>query len=286
MSVARHAFEALGTSWTIETRAALPSSLLSRMHTRVDDFDRAYSRFRPDSLVSRFAETGGTCELPDDAGPLLAFYRVLYEATDGRVSPLVGRALEHLGYDPQYSLQRRPGVATVPDWDDVLRVQGSVLVTSEPILLDFGAAGKGYLVDLLAEELNGAGIAEYVVDASGDLVRRGPDECRVGLEDPVDPTRVIGVANLRSGAICGSADNRRSWGGLHHIIDAATAEPTTAVTATWVVAASAMVADGLATALFMAEPATLARAFAFSYVRMPTAGGVEYSTNFDGELFT
>ncbi len=302
-----HCFDALGTAWSISTPIELPPAVLARLHRRVEDFDLAYSRFRPDSLISRLAVTGGVCELPEDAAPLLAFYRKLYEITAGRVSPLVGNVLVHLGYDADYSLRRRPGHTSAPAWDDVLSVDGSVLTASEPVLLDLGAAGKGYLVDLLAEILVDAGFAEYLIDGSGDIARSGPDVCRVGLEHPADPCKAIGVANLHNGVLCGSATNRRSWGtGLHHIIDPATGEPTTGIEATWVATARgpgrlmasdpaggravithpAMVADGLATALFLAEPSCLAPYFDFTYVRMFESGAVDHSADFDGELFT
>ena len=282
-----YAFEAIGTRWAIETDEPLEPGLQAWLDHRIDDFDATYSRFRPDSVLSRYAAVGGVCELPAEAAPLLEFYRQLYEVTDGAVSPLVGRALEHLGYDPAYTLRRRPGSATVPDWDHVLTVEGSVLHATEPVLIDVGAAGKGYLVDLVAQELTEAGLSDFLVDGGGDIYRRGTDDHAIGLEDPADPTRVIGVAHLRRGALCGSSTNRRSWAdGLHHIINPATAEPTTDVIASWVVADRAMVADGLSTALFLTQPADLAPYFAFGYVRLPAAGGVEYSTNFDWEIFT
>ncbi|MET3807519.1 thiamine biosynthesis lipoprotein [Nakamurella sp. UYEF19] len=287
MSPSREVFDAIGTSWSIETATALPTPLLVTIHQRIEQFDRTYSRFRPDSLVSAFAATGGSCEFPPDAIALLHLYRELYELTGGRVSPLVGSALEHLGYDAGYSLRRRPGSATVPRWTDVLTVEGTTVSARKPVLLDFGAAGKGYLIDLLALILREHDVGDYLVDGSGDLARRGQDVFRVGLEHPADPTKVIGVANVTSGALCGSAGNRRAWGdGLHHIVDPRTGEPATEILATWVVAESALIADGLATALFFAEPRDLAARFSFSYVRMPATGGVEYSTNFDGELFT
>ncbi len=307
MTTHQHVFQAIGTSWRITSTPALTTVTLARIHQAIAEFDRAYSRFRPDSDVSRFADGVGSQDFPDTAAALLTFYRQLYEITDGKVSPLVGRALEHLGYDARYSLRRRAGQVTVPRWDDVLTVTGSLLCATEPVLIDVGAAGKGYLVDLLAQELTESGYDEFLIDAGGDIAHSGPDVCRVGLEHPADPTTVIGVANLRNASLCGSAVNRRSWGqGLHHVIDPGTGEPTTEVLATWVVAPSAsargtgtdgmtthgartystMVADGLATALFFTEPAVLADHFDFSYVRMPAAGGVEYSTDFDGELFT
>ncbi|MDQ6658229.1 MAG: FAD:protein FMN transferase [Actinomycetota bacterium] len=279
-------FEAIGTRWTITTDPQLTASTAASLESRAAKFDFSYSRFRSDSLVCQVAERAGSYQFPSDATPLFSLYRRLYRATDGAVSPLVGRALEHLGYDAGYSLHRRSGAVTVPAWDDVLSVEGSVLTTTAPVLLDVGAAGKGYLVDLLADILHADGITDYLIDGSGDLAQHGKDVCPVGLEHPLDPTMVIGVANLHNAALCASATNRRRWGeNLHHIIDPATAEPTVGVLASWVVADTAVVADGLATALFLAEPATLADHFDFSYVRMLASGAVEYSTNFPGEIF-
>ena len=94
-----------------------------------------------------------------------------------------------------------------------------------------------------------------MVDASGDLRVRGAASERIALEHPADPTKAIGVVELRDGALCASASNRRAWGdGLHHVIDAVTGLPTAAVIATWALAPDALHADGLATALFF-DPA-------------------------------
>lgn len=149
--MASHRFDAIGTSWTIRTEESLPSSTIARLHARAEQFDATYSRFRPDSLVSQVAERPGSYRFPADAPPLFDLYRTLYRATGGTVSPLVGRALEHLGYDADYSLRRRAGNATVPAWDETLVVDGALVTATQPVMLDVGAAGKGYLVDLLAE---------------------------------------------------------------------------------------------------------------------------------------
>lgn len=282
-----HNFDAIGTRWQIQTTDTLLPRTVERLRARAEEFDRTYSRFRSDSLVRRLVDDPDRYQFPADATVLFDFYRELYDVTDGAVTPLVGLALENLGYDAGYSLRPRPERSRVPPWDDVLTVDGAVITATRPLLLDVGAAGKGYLVDLLAGILEVDGIDRYLVNGSGDLAHRGIAQCRIGLECPSDPTKVIGVANVQNGALCASATNRRTWGpGLHHIVDPATGEPTRGVVATWVVADSAMVADGLATALFFTDPATLARNFSFSFVRMLTSGGVEYSTNFDGELFT
>jgi thiamine biosynthesis lipoprotein len=203
------------------------------------------------------------------------------------MSPLVGRTLETLGYDRGYSLRPHAVPAAVPAWRDTLAWDGAALTTVRPVVIDVGAAGKGYLVDILGALLATHGITAFVIDASGDMLHAGDAGIRVGLEHPLDPTRAIGVVNLSDGSLCASASNRRAWGeGLHHVIDATTGLPARRVIATWVVAATALEADGLATALFFAEPARLAREFGFEFVRMFADGRVESSAGLDGELFT
>ncbi|MEZ5189463.1 MAG: FAD:protein FMN transferase [Schumannella sp.] len=270
----------------METPDALTASQRDAVAERIDVFDRAWSRFRPDSWVSRVARAAGHHRLPADAGPLLAWYRELHDGTGGRVSPLVGRTLETLGYDASYRLAPAEHIAPVPAWDDALRVDGEHLEAVRPVLIDVGAAGKGYLADLVGGVLEGFGVTTYVIDASGDVLARGATSEVVALEHPADATKAIGVVPLRDGALAASAANRRAWGdGLHHVIDAVTGLPTAGVVATWALAPDALHADGLATALFFdASPELLARAGA-SYVRMFADGRVESSPSFPGEVF-
>jgi thiamine biosynthesis lipoprotein len=175
----------------------------------------------------------------------------------------------------------------VPVWDDIMHWDGTRLTTTAPVLVDVGAAGKGYLVDLVAVVLRDAGIDEYLIDASGDLLHRGETPVRVGLEHPFDPTQAIGICELSNASLCASAPGRRSWGdGLHHILDATTGLPTETVAATWALASSGLRADGLATALFIAAAPALNVSFKFEYVRMFPDSRIDYSRSFPGELFT
>jgi len=254
----------------------------SAVSDRVARFDRDWSRFRDDSLVARIAREPGRHRLPDDADRLLGLYAGLYEATGGRVSPLVGGALAGLGYGPRLAA----GVSdAVPRWEDALAWDGTHLDTVAPVSLDVGAAGKGCLVDLVSGMLTDAGIRRHVVDGSGDLrIRDVP--MRIALEHPADPTKAIGVAELHDGALSASAGNRRAWGdGLHHVLDAVTGLPTRSVVATWAVADDDLTADGAATALFFdVDPAWLDR-HGVQWVRMMDGGAIERSPGFPGEVF-
>lgn len=289
-------FEGIGTQWRVDTPQPLPGSLSSALLARVEQFDRDWSRFRNDSLVAEIARRPGRHRLPDEAEPLLGLYERLVEASLGTVNPLVGSSLEQLGYGGGLGVGNRAGgrastgqpgpVATpAPDWSSQVHREGRWLTTTQPLVLDVGAAGKGLLVDLLSDVLLNAGISDHVVDGSGDLVSRGRGALRVALEHPLDPTRAVGVVEMRGAALAASASNRRRWGGRwHHIIDATTGAPVDDVLATWVLADHTMVADGVATALFTTAPERLT-GFEVEWVRMWASGRLEASAGFEGELF-
>ncbi len=278
-------FDAIGTAWRIDTPDALGDEDFGRVLSRIDEFDRAYSRFRPDSLVSRLAADGGAVDLPD-AAPLLDLYERLYRLTDGALTPLVGASLERLGYGARYRLVPQGPALPSPSWETALTVDGTRVTAAEPVLLDMGAAGKGYLVDLVAAELESLGFPEVTVDASGDLLHTARVPLRVALEHPYSAGQAIGVVEV-AGALCASAANRRAWGdGLHHVLDGRTGLPVRSVAATWVLARSALEADGLATALFLTGPERLADEFDFRYVRMFTDGSAQFSPDLPGEVFT
>lgn len=279
-------FSGIGTEWRLDTSTPPISSTLSKIKSRIEKFDRTYSRFRSDSLVRKLASTPGIYAFPPDAAHIIDFYRCLYDVTDGRFTPLIGSMLEHAGYDPTYSFRQRPQVP-LPSWNEAMQWQGREVTTRQPIVLDIGAAGKGYLVDIVSTILDESGIDEYVIDASGDLRHKGTSENRVGFEHPLDSERAIGMIDVKNASLCASASNRRRWGqGMHHIFDPHAKQPVKNVIATWVIAKECMIADGVATALFFTSPEKLMEQFSFEYVRMYQNNTVDYSAALDGAMFT
>lgn len=279
-------FEAIGTHWRIETPVSLAPEVRADINERIGSFDKTYSRFREDSMVTKMSKTAGEYEFPADSIEIINFYRRLYDVTDGAVTPLIGGVLAESGYDKEYSLIAG-SIGTTPQWDDsVMKWEQHHVTTAQPIVFDIGAAGKGYIVDCIGELLEQRGISEYVIDASGDIRRRGSEIERIGLENPYDTTSVIGLMNLQNASLCASAINRRKWGNdMHHIIDPRTSAPTRDVVASWVVAESTMLADGLTTALFFVDGPTLQKTWDFQYVRLMADGKLSHSHEFVGELF-
>jgi FAD:protein FMN transferase len=297
-------FEAIGTVWNIEIFQMLSADgtarLKAKVMRRVETFDKNYSRFRKDSLVTKMARHAGRYELPADARPLLGLYQSLYEHTAGAVTPLIGSTLSAAGYDAEYSL--KPGKVSAPDsWDEALEYNFPTLTLKKPSLLDFGAAGKGYLVDIISGLLADEGLERFCVNAGGDIVYRTSDgqKLEIALEHPSDPTRAIGIARIHNQSLCGSAGNRRVWGTqdsgkvggtdagtYHHIINPHTLASPRHIQALWVTAETGLLADGLTTALFFTDAVSLQKHYTFEYAIVWADDSLEYSAHFPATFFT
>ncbi len=282
-------FDAIGTAWVIDVE--LPNTLsadtvLQKVEQCIEQYDKVYSRFRPDSVVSALAARPGEQHMPENAQDLLQLYHQLYRLTDGAFTPLIGNTLVDAGYDAQYSL--RPGkLSAPPKWDDVIAYSHPVLELRESAILDFGAAGKGHLVDEVATLLSGMGVLSYTVDAGGDIRHFSPNgkRLRVGLEHPGLDSQVIGVAEIGNAAVCCSAGNRRAWTGFHHIIDPRTLSSPSQILSCWVVAETTLLADAVATALFLVSPETLAAELDFQYCILYPDFSCQKSSGFEAELY-
>ncbi len=291
----KRSFEAIGTHWEIEIETKLNQLESEKLHQEIaeliEDFDQAYSRFRPDSLVTAMAKQAGKYTLRKDFLPLLQLYQQLYQLSSGLFTPLVGQLLAEAGYDANYSLQSKK-LSSIEPLEQVLSFDQEKIELQKAALLDFGAAGKGYLVDLVAELLAKKGLSNYTINAGGDIRRSNNqrEKIHIGLENPHDQRQAIGLFELGQGSICGSATNRRAWGNFHHIMNPKQLSSVTEISSTWAIVESkaqhpTMLADALATCMFLVEPELLRKKFDFAYVIYKTDGTVKLSDNFTGTIF-
>lgn len=305
------AFErALGTGIIISSSVTIPQRVQKRIRAFIEEYESVLSRFRADSLVSRMAraEHGGEFEFPTWAQPLFAIYSEFYDATHGAFDACIGADLLALGYNnsvqfvPEsaasagkndnsssysWSNYRRALPVT---WADISQGGGgTTLCTNQPVQLDFGAAGKGYFVDLVTqvikEELSGDSPLnsdslsdfDFLVNAGGDMracFSKENSQIKVALENPFDATQAVGVASIASGALCASSNARRRWkvkdaSGFEsnliatHLINALDGIPACDLCASWTYvpaktcAFPTAYADALATALFISQESDL-----------------------------
>ncbi len=243
---------ALGTGIIISSSKPISQRVQKLIRAFIDEYECTLSRFREDSLVSRMAraEHGGEFEFPLWVQPLFAIYDEFYAATHGAFDACVGADLLALGYDN--SVQFVPELAGSASedsggdswanyrrslsvkWGDISRdIDGcATLCTNQPVQLDFGAAGKGYFVDLLTQIIkedlsddlpvdsdlpahcDSLSDCDFLVNAGGDMRACFSDEdyqIKVALENPFDMTQAVGVASIASGALCASSSARKRW---------------------------------------------------------------------------
>ena len=244
--------KALGTGLLISTARPVSTGLRAKMERLIDGYEHVLSRFRADSLVTRIgnAEHGGHFDFPNWTDPLFDLYDALHDVTRGAIDPCVGEDLIRLGYDASmnFTVTRNApkhlgALRGRSVWGHDVERHGTTLVTHDPVQLDFGACGKGYLVDLLGHMLIQEKSADwddfsdparsstqhpnqvsypnqnhfssqppqFVIDAGGDLLVHAEQTISVALEDPEDQSRAIGVAHIANGALCASAPSRRHW---------------------------------------------------------------------------
>jgi thiamine biosynthesis lipoprotein len=281
-------FEGIGTHWEIEIYSLITPTQLDYLkelvRQRVEKFEQTYSRFKPDSFINAALLQKGVVELPSDSKKLFDIYKELYTVTDGLFTPLIGQVLVDAGYDMDYSL--KPKILRIPPaWEDTARYSFPHITIKKPTIYDFGAAGKGHLIDLVAQVVVEQGFSEFCVDAGKDILLFSKSPIRIGLENPLNFNEAVGVVTLSKGSICASAGSRRTWGPYHHIINPKTLTSPNRVLATWVIADEAIVADALSTCLFLVPAKKLTPYFSFEYFTLFQDNTFEKSSSFPAELF-
>jgi thiamine biosynthesis lipoprotein len=262
-------FPALGTTAVIIVAdEAASAAALVVVEAQIASTDRACSRFRPDSELSRLNSSPGTtvtvsAELFDAIEVALDAAR----ATDGLVDPTVGHAMRILGYDRDFSQidkaagPLRVSVGPVPGWRLISLDRERRRIRVPPgVELDLGATAKAGCADRAAESAFAATGCGVLVSLGGDVAVAGPAPeggWTVLVTDdhaaPLDsPGQRIAIA---AGGLATSGTTVRRWarGGrqLHHLIDPATAMPVDSVWRTVSVAAHTCVAANTASTAAM-----------------------------------
>jgi len=282
-------FDEIGTSWTIEYTGVSklsPELLIEKIRAEINKFSRVFSRFDKNSAVFKSSQTASEIIVPKAYLPLLDIYKSLYKLTDGLFTPLIGNLLSESGYDENYSLVQKK-LNPVPQWDQVIEISRESINFKKPWLLDFGAAGKGFIIDLIGELLVDQNIKSYCIDAGGDIRYKSDNnqKLKIGLEHPDNLDQVLGIANLETGSICGSSGNRRKWANLHHIFNPKKLDSVREVLAVWVVSDTALIADALSTALFLVNPEKLSADFQFQFLIIYPDFTFKKSPDFPGEVY-
>jgi thiamine biosynthesis lipoprotein len=221
----RLSFPALGT--TCEVQYAAPggdvqAAAFERAATEwVNAFEAKYSRFRPDSLVSRINAAAGREWMAIDAEMegLLKLCDTVFFMTQGVIDPTALPLIRLWNYKTD-----TPRIPTADEiaaaralvgWRKVQREPGKIFLPEAGMALDFGGFGKEYAVDITAQIAGEHGIFNVLVDFGHDLRGIGAPPGRpawhIGLEDPKNPGTPAGSMAIVGKGVASSGDYIRHF---------------------------------------------------------------------------
>lgn len=269
---------AMGTSFNVKVVAPPGNfdqdSLKAGISQLIADIEKSMSTYDPDSELSRFNMHTGTdwYDVSPELCDVVAAAQRLAMRTDGAFDITVGPLVGLWGFGPDFSVDDVPDAAQVAE--TLLVTGNSQLRTdcSKPALqkslpelsVDLSAYAKGYGVDRVARLISDEGIRDYLVEIGGELRAAGTNSrgrtWSIAIESPHRESRsVTRIIGLTDAAMATSGDYRnffeRDGRYYSHVIDPRTGYPVShSAAAVTVIADSAALADGMATALLVLGP--------------------------------
>ena len=221
-----------------------PAGLLDLARSSIDHLERRWSRFLPDSDISRLNHAAGS-PVHTDPATVVLLQAMLdgWRATQGLFDPTLLAPLVNLGYgaswhDPTSVTSLPHGALLRGDLEALLIDPVHNVVTApKGMCLDAGGIGKGLAADLVVAALLDEGAAGASVSIGGDVALRGraPNTggWLIGIADPLIPADTdieVGQLTMIEGGVATSGTLRRRWQGaagepVHHLLDPATGRP-------------------------------------------------------------
>jgi len=230
---------ALGAEAEIALRGDGADKALKHALATLQRAEAEFSLYRPESALSRLNRDGAIRPAPSFRR-LAELCDRLHRKTDGLFDPTVQALWTALadGGDADEA-------AALVDWS---RVElGEMIRLAPGQSLTFNGIAQGFAADLVSDALAEAGFVETLVNI-GEF-RAGAGDWRIGVASP--DGGLLDVISLTGGAVATSSPAATMVGGRSHILSATGKRPRWSTVS--VTAPSAALADGLSTALCLAD---------------------------------
>ena len=234
---------------------------------RMADLEAQLSRHQPNSQLSRLNQQG---ELADAGQALLTMLAQAQDlsvrsggAFDITVKPLVDLYEAHLATHTLPTAAQVEQTLSRVDYRQI-RVDGQHVAFQQPgMAITLDGIAKGFIVDEGIAVLKQAGFANVLVEAGGDLMAAGQkadQPWQIGLQSPRQGSQaqsMLGKFAVRNQAAATSGDYMQPYSAdlrQHHILDPRQGYSAPELASATVIAPSAMLSDGLATAVMVLGP--------------------------------
>ncbi len=207
---------------------------------------------------------GKTVTVSKETSEIISFMLSAAEKTNGALDPSVYPVVREWGFTT--------GNYRIPDDDTVsellemtgyrkITVSENSVTVPDGMLIDLGAAAKGYTGDVLAGIFKKNNIGSAVVSLGGNVQAVGskPDgsDWKVSIRDPFDENGQVCIVSVSDKAVVTSGNYERFFTGEDgkrycHIIDPSTGHPAdNGLASVTVISESGILCDCLSTAMFV-----------------------------------
>lgn len=260
--------QTMGTTYRILARC--PDSLdAGRIDAVLASVNASMSNWDKDSEISRFnaSPVGPWSTLSPPLAEVMRAALTLSAMSDGAFDVSVGALVNVWGFGPAPARQW-PGdveleAARAHTGYRYVELADNRLRKTLDVSIDLSALAKGYGVDAVAAVVEEQGCVDYLVEIGGEIRVRGKNlmgrPWLLGIEMPDGSGSAHRLVELKEGAVATSGDYRNFFEHdgtrYSHTIDPRLGTPVThALASVTVVHASAMWADGYATAIAVLGP--------------------------------
>jgi len=258
----------MGTTVTIEADG-LPRDRLSAAaaaaFAEIARIEALMSPHVPGSDVARLSAATREAVVSPETATVIAQGLEVAARSDGAFDLTLGRLKELWGIEaeaPRIPTAAEIAAALEGTGPEALSVTGPLVRKRTPQLaIDLGGIAKGYAVDRALAVLREQGVTSAAVNAGGDIALLGSKQgrpWRIGVQHPRHAGEVLATVVAVDRAVVTSGDYERYFerGGrrYHHLFDPQRGYPADLCQSVTVLAPEAMLADALATALFVLGP--------------------------------
>lgn len=268
----------MGTGYSIKI-VGLPAGIDSKAleHSIIKllvNINSVMSTYQQDSELSRFNRNHSTqwVAVSSALATVVTEAQKISQLSQGAFDVTVGSLVNLWGFGPVHLTSEIPSLHQIEQAKEQVNFNLLKIRSLPPALkkergdlyVDLSAIAKGYGVDQVATLLESQGINNYLVDIGGEerLKGYGPKGTawRVAIEQPLAGERKVAhILDLTVGAVATSGDYRNYFDQngkrYSHIINPSTGWPITHnLASVTVFSATAMEADGLATAILVLGP--------------------------------
>lgn len=223
------------------------------------------SHYRDDNLLGALHRAAGVqpVAVPGSMMAVLQAAQSVSQRSAGAFDATIG-SLGRWHFDP--AAPQRPAQALIErrlaavDYRGLQldAARGTAFLARPEARLDLGGIAKLPILEAGLRVLQRHGIEQALVNGGGDALALGRDDrpaWRIGVRDPNEPERMLGVLALRRGVVASSGDYERFFveagRRYHHVIDPRTGQPTQGPRGVTLVADRVEAVNGLGAAVMV-----------------------------------